>query len=445
MRKRVNLSDISIRGAIVLLMLYCYSRFSWGFVIPSVGWGAILALSCALSLIYIFYNQKIKPDFNVICCIWMTAIIILNRNYDISQSQNSLMGYISSLAFPITCASCAYIAFSLKYKWVELFQNIILIGGTFYAGITILCVFIPSIYYNIFLPLLKTHYSSIYGYMAANPRAGFSADYGMSSMFMTMGITVSLIRAYINYKDKVKNKIYWFITFMIAIAMLCNGKRSTVFALVIGFIVVYLMYEDKKDRFFRIILIFAIVIALALAASLYVPSLSSFFDRLAMLTSGTEPDVVDSRSNLWGTAYKAFLESPILGKGWRWFRYNNPIFGTRDVHNTYLQLLTENGLLGATPFIVFFVVSYIRALRLVLMCKRFKEKIQNSDVKTILFCLFLQTYSLCYMSTTTCFYSGNFTIIYFITCAATASMYYRYKQVCKNKELIDERRYQTYE
>lgn len=429
MQQFSNIKNLRIKTAIVLLMLYCYSRFSWGFIIPSIGWGCVLALSCALFVITIAKRGKIKADLNVLNCLLMTLLVIFNRNYDIASFANPFMGYISSLAFPLTCASFAYIALSNKSDWVDLLEQIILLGACWYAAFTLICVFVPPIYYNFFLPILKTHYPSVYINMAASPRAGFSADYGVSSIFMTMGTTVSLTRAYINYKEGLKSWKYWLLTLMIVAAMLCNGKRSTMLALTLGIIVVYLSYEEKRDKYFRIVVILLLVTAGALAASLYVPSLSSFFNRIALLTSELEPDVVDSRSNLWGTAYSAFKEAPIIGKGWRWFKYNNSIYGTRDVHNTYLQLLTENGIIGALPFFGFFSLSCYRAIKLVFVCKKNKADLSSHETEIVLFSVFFQICFLFYMLTTTCFYSGNFTILYFMSCAVSTCMHFQIKRI----------------
>jgi len=69
----------------------------------------------------------------------------------------------------------------------------------------------------------------------------------------------------------------------------------------------------------------------------------------------------------WGVAATLFLRSPLVGAGYGNFRdlYNLPgiASGVFDVHNLYLQLLSETGLLGFIAFCCLGVVAISRCLR----------------------------------------------------------------------------------
>jgi O-antigen ligase len=67
---------------------------------------------------------------------------------------------------------------------------------------------------------------------------------------------------------------------------------------------------------------------------------------------------VDTRYVIWGEAYHLFQSHPVLGIGMGNFRekYDPNVIhissGAVDVHNLYLQLLTETGVIGLAVFLL---------------------------------------------------------------------------------------------
>jgi putative inorganic carbon (HCO3(-)) transporter len=78
-----------------------------------------------------------------------------------------------------------------------------------------------------------------------------------------------------------------------------------------------------------------------------------------------------SRLLLWGIAWNSFIHSPVVGVGWGGFSglYGSELTsfsawmpaGVSEVHNIYLQLLAETGLVGATAFFWLVVHSWRQA------------------------------------------------------------------------------------
>ncbi len=57
----------------------------------------------------------------------------------------------------------------------------------------------------------------------------------------------------------------------------------------------------------------------------------------------------NGRVALWKLAVRGFLEKPVFGHGWRYFKQLAPLSGSTNVsnaHNVYLQLLCETGVVG---------------------------------------------------------------------------------------------------
>ena len=92
-----------------------------------------------------------------------------------------------------------------------------------------------------------------------------------------------------------------------------------------------------------------------------------------------------SRVLIWHTAVIAFLEHPIIGIGVYSFKHTSEIYYKipkvfyklyvegRTPHITYLQVLTETGIVGLIAFI-FFISRVVREIRNVLSLKKTKEE-----------------------------------------------------------------------
>jgi len=93
-----------------------------------------------------------------------------------------------------------------------------------------------------------------------------------------------------------------------------------------------------------------------------------------------------ARAMMWESAWEGFKAEPVLGWGpftyhWMHTFYRNPKLqrGPRYVHNDYLQLLSEYGLVGTLLFGAFVVMLWILLLRLY----RRKSRIQSITTKAL--------------------------------------------------------------
>ena len=115
----------------------------------------------------------------------------------------------------------------------------------------------------------------------------------------------------------------------------------------------------------------------------------------------------EGRDQLWNQAIDYFLQNPLTGIGWNNYK---KIFTLREthVHNIYLQLLCETGIIGFLSFIVFFVRS------LIISFKNLKVSRNNSiEFSWILFSLYVQIYFLLYGLSGNPLYDVEEMILYF--------------------------------
>ena len=133
----------------------------------------------------------------------------------------------------------------------------------------------------------------------------------------------------------------------------------------------------KKIRFLFLAVAALVVVGfLFLISRGYLTRYAAFgkklFSNLLDDTGGS--DISSGRLRFWKRAWELFAESPILGVGFGQFAsYMTDTFNIysdtqmTNVHNNYLQLLCETGIVGTTlvllPMIVLFVRTYKKARR----------------------------------------------------------------------------------
>ena len=126
----------------------------------------------------------------------------------------------------------------------------------------------------------------------------------------------------------------------------------------------------------------------------------------------SDVDITTGRVDFWKVAIQQFKENPILGIGWKAF-WHFEFFGANyDVHNIYLQLLCEVGIVGSILFYLLFVMALYRAIKIVI-----RKNIDEKYKKVALFSVFYQVFFLLYGITGNPLYDASFYIMYFISIA----------------------------
>lgn len=182
-------------------------------------------------------------------------------------------------------------------------------------------------------------------------------------------------------------------------ALLLTAKRGiTIYAAIAILVVIYFFYSNKLlQRWLRIGLIIFLAVVILIQAAQFVPDLLNVFERLSIDRS-KDLAMID-RANLRSAALKLFYGSPILGIGWRGFMRGG-YFSDGDVHNVFIQLLCETGIIGCVIYCTFFFTTYIKT---VITLVKFRRS-TPSNLKAgwhLAFSLYIQTVFILY-----CF-SGN--------------------------------------
>jgi len=178
-----------------------------------------------------------------------------------------------------------------------------------------------------------------------------------TNLIFALGVSLALYSA-----SQYRYKILWMImALMIGAGILGTYSRT---GLIVTFIVVsyFLLQRNIRAIFPLIFIVLGI-----LAALIYIPALPL---RIFSIESAWEAGA-SSRFPLWVESIKMWLKSPVIGMGLRAFSEEHYFV----VHNSYLQILAEAGIIGAVLYggIIVVVAKAMRRLKDMFLDKNAKD------------------------------------------------------------------------
>ncbi len=322
-----------------------------------------------------------------------------------------------------------------KPEIVNWILKIVMIMCVFYAITTIIFRFTPSLYLGRIVNLFPENKDRLVQWYKTGCMAGMTGHYTTNGNFLLIGLVLS-VASYCGNKSKTSK----FLICLFIITLLMTGKRAQPLFGALAVVFLYYVTISVKDknalkRFFKI---FAFVAAGAVVVGVLmwkVPALATIL--LRFQESSDDGDISSGRFELWAIAIKAFKTSPIFGIGWCGFRsqYSSQFSSERSfhVHNTYIQILCEVGIIGFIIFMIWFLWL------LFITIKQYKITIKyggfdKERLYYLSFSLQYQVYFLLYCITGNPLYDANMYFIYFLCCGITLYYYYLGN---KNQNLIE--------
>ena len=258
------------------------------------------------------------------------------------------------------------------------------------------------------------------------------------------GMCIAMLIAEINIflsKEKDKIDIALFIFYLMVLMM--TGKRTFLiipFVLMLVFVNVnnlVVAVKENRKRIVRLVLLLVILAVIVLAVK---PDLLSSINRIA----DNGDDAMSGRDRLWGLAIYLWQNNPIKGIGMggyvNFIRYNNAftksLMGVSlitSVHNIYLQLLAENGVIGFGLYMIFFISNLVFAI------KNLRRAISIQKIKVTYaayFALFLQIWFLIYGVTGNPLFTLYQIFIYFFAVMVSQSVKYEIEEI-NNHEIVN--------
>jgi O-antigen ligase len=246
-------------------------------------------------------------------------------------------------------------------------------------------------------------------------------------MYIVAGFITSSVllfhRAIISNTGIIKLNKEFFTTMFFAICLVLTGKRAHLLFGVIAFCVSYIMIYNRGNfriRFQRIIKFF-IAFSLVFIVALNIPAFQVTFQRF-MRQQVVEGMMIGRVNSKWIPALELFKENPLFGCGWQQFGYLHPTYNSgdeiaRNVHNIYIQLLCETGIVGFLLIIGIMVITFIMTLRKVTELR--KQKIYSDEFLFLSFSFSYQLFFLLYGITGNPLYDIQTLFPYMLCCNIT--------------------------
>lgn len=175
-------------------------------------------------------------------------------------------------------------------------------------------------------------------------------------------------------EKKKKRKIAALICLISIIAgIVCTQSRQA-FLAIIFCIFLYLIKSRHKLRLIAILLILGFI------SLPFIPR--DYFERMETIGSYEEDQSATGRLDMWKAAFRVFNDFQILGVGGRNFYIIAPNYAkegeiVRVTHNTFLQILTEEGILGIALFLSLMFITLINSENL---SRRFSDSFDNKKI-----------------------------------------------------------------
>jgi O-antigen ligase len=121
----------------------------------------------------------------------------------------------------------------------------------------------------------------------------------------------------------------------------------------------YILGTSSRIKLGIRILFFVLLIGVLFSMWSYIPQ--SSFARFSTTWASIETGDIGGRVYIWRDAFSIFLEHPLIGIGSGAFHAFSDIKSA--VHNTFLSVLVETGVIGLALFVIILVIIVLEAIR----------------------------------------------------------------------------------
>ena len=389
----------------------------------------LLVISTVLLLLYFITEKKIRItelrfseiDIMLLLC---AVVIIVTSGFD-----------FENITYLVRFILLFLLIFLMKYdeKLIKIIIVCVVVASLIHVAATLFLYFDKDFYLHHIYPTFNASTrAKLYSWNILN---GYAT--GLTDHFSANGVLISI--AFIStsvllYWNKKKYRwIFAVLTIVSLIALFMTGKRAplvyTTFAIAVAYVLCNRSPVLTK-------LCMAIIAALGGVIILFIAtqnieSIGATLERFtAFFNENESTDVSNGRFMLYGIAWDYFLSAPIFGIGWREFSKRVVVFfhedtSFRDVHNVFLQLLCETGVVGFLIFTALFILVFCFTIRLVIRYRRGEIILSESEKLGLVMSVCAQIYFLCYCMTGNSLYDTS--ILYFYMFAVGIVSYIRFQ------------------
>ena len=399
--------------SIFLIALFAFSTSFWKYIYLLPTMRMLSLCMSALLIAFPFIRKRLEaPDIFLL----LTFIPLFTNNQNIAaQDYYFIIIYIVLVIF--------FVSNREKEGWQSSGMKFMILAGIFYASFTIWFYIDKDFYINKVIGIFpeENQRMLLIAYMRG-AAAGLTKHYSLNAGLLVIGITASISYFMAKRKSILINII---LISTMTISLLLTGKRAHIVFIAASIIVAYYLYNSnkKKGRILKIMLLIAGIVLIIMLLATFIPDLNLFYTRF--IETSEAGDVSLGRFMYYNQAWNIFMSNPLFGIGWGGFKYYyvNYTDVYTAVHNVYLQLLCEIGIVGCLPFLLFFITMYRNSLLLFMDVRRQKYNIGENAQRYLIFSVIIQTFFLLYCLTGNPLYDAEILFPYIYGCSLC--MYYK--------------------
>lgn len=391
-------NDFSLKLFVIsYIFFFCYGTYNLPVTLNLLLW--------VIGIVLLLTQKKINRLNAISACLLVMSIVVLanlRSGHFIARGSYYLVTILAAVIFLISFAG----------KEKDLNHNIylLLIPACLVSFVVILYEISP----NLYIQIVEKYFSEeqiLYNQRLISE--GYAPSLGVA-IGETIDYVVLAIFLLISQKKNFRKKHVMILVSVFFGTILFFGRRGELIALLSTVtIIMFLKSSFIKKR--NIILLFLMFLIIAFTVIPFlIPYIIDYSGENRFIKTISElllsQDISNGRSRLYPVALAFFIEHPLVGIGWGEFAETGSkiITITTNVHNIYLQLLCETGIIGTTFFLgamfVIFYTSYI-------LWKGFQKK-ENSWCLT--FSLMVQIYIFIKGLVDNPIYYNNFWIVYLL-------------------------------
>ena len=290
-----------------------------------------------LYLIFVKSNINVRNNNFIYLSLLMFLPSLYNNAYIADDVLALFCYYLMTVIF-----CCFLYMIEPSRDLMELLLGVFFIFGVITSIITWISFFSPAIYTKYFISLLPkaSQAEALSNFLRFNNRMGLTTHYSHNAYYIILAILCEIYRY---FKTKGKKELVW-IAFFIS-TMLIVGKRGHAIFFLAAFVLSYfIFYKVKIKTILRFLGLSIVAIVFVTILIWYIPGANFLFERFA-LYSVNSSDTMQIRFDMYKNVWDLFKNNGYLPIGWAQYasstNYSHP-----GVHNDYVQLFSEVGIIG---------------------------------------------------------------------------------------------------
>lgn len=293
--------------------------------------------------------------------------------------------------------------------------------------------FIPSLYYTFISFILPENVvSSIKSRLISGYCTGFSREISYTMFLIVIGLGLFIFN--VGKEPEINSSIdrwrRWLIVIFLFGALFISGKRATLVFFVLSIFIVNFIVSRSKLKLLKYIAIGFFGIALVyFTFPLWskIEALQRVVELLKFISTKDLIGITNGRNIIYETAISLWKSNKWFGIGWGNFKYSmsdNLWFSGYDVHNCYLQVLCETGIIGAVIYYLLTIAAIVNLVK----CIHISHKQMKAHGNLAAFVGYIQLFFIMYCMTEPILYEYTDYIIYFICINVSSLIIKEYKK-----------------